>query len=351
MLRNRLILTGLIVAGLTGLAMAKTAINPAETETTPEANEPAGQITFEKVIHDFGEIRPGSKNVCEFKFTNTGKGMLKIKNVTRTCGCTPFTLAKKEYNAGESGTLKVRFLADKLPGVTTKRLYVHSNDKTNPRVELVVKAEIIPKVNYEPKRLNLSLKQENAGCPKITLESRDKKPFSIKQFKAINDCITANFEPQTKAKTFVLHPKVNMEKLRNTLRGSVNIGLTHPECNAISIPFEALPEFATTPSTIIVFKAEPQKPVERELWVLNNYGEEFEIESAASKEGIIKVSSQKKVDTGDRYKLELQITPPPPTGTTRMFKDVLLVKIKGGEKLEIACHGVYAREAVKSSSQ
>ena len=31
-------------------------------------------ITFEKTVHDFGQVSPGSKNVCEFKFKNTGTG-------------------------------------------------------------------------------------------------------------------------------------------------------------------------------------------------------------------------------------------------------------------------------------
>ena len=49
----------------------------------------APEITFEKRVHDFGVIDPKSKSTCEFKFTNTGKSMLKVeKKITSTCGCT-----------------------------------------------------------------------------------------------------------------------------------------------------------------------------------------------------------------------------------------------------------------------
>ncbi len=338
-----------------------TASEPAETETASEANEPAPEgphfterpqngnpeITFEEMIHDFGKIGPGTKNTCEFKFTNTGDGLLKIKKTHAPCGCTVPELSKKEYVPGESGTLKVKYHSSRhYDGPVTKRLYVHSNDKARPKVTLTIKAEIVKKVDYEPKKLNLLLKSENAGCPEITLNSLDDRPFSIKQFKSTADCITADVDYSVKATRFVIQPKVDIGKLRKSLRGRINISLTHPECKAVTVPFEALPEFKTDPSLIIIFNAEPQKPQQKEVWILNNYNEDFEIESASSKKGIIKVLSQEKVD--NRYQFKLEITPPAAEDKTKFFTDVFFVNIKGGEKLKITCRGFYSKK--KSSN-
>ena len=53
------------------------------------------RISFEKTVFDLGEIGQGTKNECEFRFTNTGRGLLKIGKISRTCGCTVFGLDKK----------------------------------------------------------------------------------------------------------------------------------------------------------------------------------------------------------------------------------------------------------------
>jgi len=316
------------------------AIGPVKTKTVPEANEPAPKITFEKVIYDFGEVGPRTTNSCEFKFTNAGDGLLKIVRVKACCGFAARLKAnKKEYAPGESGTVIVTFSASRFRGRLTRYMYVSSNDKAKPSVTLTVKAKIVPKVSYQPERLNLLLKDENAGCPKITLTSLDNQPFAIKQFKSTANSITVDFDASVKKTKFILQPKVDMEKLRRGLNGRISISLTHPECRTVTIPFNTRPRFKITPLSIIVMHAEPQKPTKRKVWIFNNYGEDFEIESASSQKGIIKVLSQEKIRSG--YQFEVEITPPAAEGKKRLFTDVFFVNIKGGGKLQISCRGFY----------
>ena len=56
----------------------------------PDANNLSPRISFEKTVCDLGDVGWGTKNTCEFKFTNTGSadGGLKIGKIKRTCGCT-----------------------------------------------------------------------------------------------------------------------------------------------------------------------------------------------------------------------------------------------------------------------
>jgi hypothetical protein len=378
MKRNRLILTVLIVVSVCLLqlgceeqAMATEEPKPeamaaesplssvedskggsAKTETVP-ASVKGPEITFEKVVCDLGNIEPGSKNVCEFKFTNTGDSLLKITEVSKTCGCTPYTLAKMEYEPGESGTLKVEYRAGRQPDSIRKSLFVSSNDKTKLRIELTLKANIVTKVDYEPKKLELFLNKENAGCPAITIRSLDGKPFSIQRFEAIvrsasaKDVITADYNLSAKATNFVLQPKVDVEKLRKEMSGRIEIGLIHPENSAITIPFETVPRFKITPPSIIIYKAELEKSVTRDIWILSNYDEDFEIESTSSQEGTIRVLSEEKV--GNRYKFELEIMPPASKkGRKGFFTDTFFVNIKGGEQLKVACRMFYVRKTEKS---
>jgi len=307
---------------------------------TPRAAKAVPRIRFEKVTHNFGDVGPGTNHLCEFRFTNTGDGVLKIGQVSKTCGCTPFLLDKTEYAPGESGTLKVRYYAEPEYGSTTKQLFVHSNDRRNPKVALAIKARLVAKVNYEPKTLRLSLKHQNAGCPQITLTSLDNQLFSIRHFKSTANCITADYNPSAKAMRFVLQPKVDMAKLEKNLDGRIEIGLTHPECKTVSISLNTLPRFKVSPRPIVIRDAQAKRSIVRKVRIQNNYKDDFELESVYSKKGIVKFTSKEKLIDG--YELELSITPPVATNRTRIFTDVVYVKIKGGGNLEIPCSGFYS---------
>jgi len=74
------------------------------------------RISFETTVFDLGEVGQGTKNECEFRFTNTGRGLLKIDKLSRTCGCTVFHLDKKQYPPNETGTIQVIYTAGKSTG-------------------------------------------------------------------------------------------------------------------------------------------------------------------------------------------------------------------------------------------
>ncbi|MHC4461713.1 MAG: DUF1573 domain-containing protein [Planctomycetota bacterium] len=94
------------------------------------------RISFEKTVCDLGDVGQGTKNTCEFKFTNTGQALLKIGKINRTCGCTVFELDRKEYAPGQKGTIKVSYIAGKSTALRQKHIYVATGDKDNPEVKL-----------------------------------------------------------------------------------------------------------------------------------------------------------------------------------------------------------------------
>ncbi len=337
-----------------GPAVSRTMPKPAKAQTKPKPEQASPKIVFEKEVYDFGQIAPRTKNNCEFKFTNTGQGLLEIGKIRSSCGCTVPALSKKEYASGESGSIKVTYRTGSYPGGRKRYITVPSNDSARPKVRLTIKAKIVAKVDYEPKSMKLLLNRENAGCPKITLRSLDEQEFSIKHIKSTGNCISAEFDPSVKARRFVLDAKVDVEQARKLSSGTVNIGLTHPQAQTVSIRFTVLKRFRLNPSTLSIVRAEPGVPIRRKLYIINNYGEDFEIESAHSEKGIIKIVNQKKIlnkkGVGDRYSFDLQITPPPPGRRTR-FTDVFVVKIKGGETLRARCNGFYPRKSTKQSGQ
>ena len=323
---------------------AAVVVTPQKTKAAPQPKKSPPKIAFENVVYDFGQVGPSTKLYGEFRFTNTGEELLKIKEVEKCCGVNA-KLDKTEYALGESGVLKIEYVSTRSPGIVRRTLYVNSNDKATPKVALTIKGNIIQKVIWQPKSLRLLLSEENAGCSEIILSSVDNRPFSITAFKSTLDCITADVDPSVESTKFVLQPKVDMDKLQKTTRGSVYISVSHPDCDGVAIGFDVLSRFTIKPPLLIVFYLDSQKSIKRYVWILNNYGKDFEIESTSSKEGFVKVVSQKKIRTS--YQLELEITPPILEGKKK-FMDEFFVNIKDGEKLRIVCQGIYSGKDSKT---
>jgi hypothetical protein len=55
---------------------------PEPTKVLPklssDVNNLSPKISFEKTVCDLGDVGQGTKNTCEFKFTNTGQDLLKV---------------------------------------------------------------------------------------------------------------------------------------------------------------------------------------------------------------------------------------------------------------------------------
>ncbi|MFC1676334.1 DUF1573 domain-containing protein [Planctomycetota bacterium] len=320
------------------------------SETTPNQQtiENGPKLTFEKVVHNFGDITPKSRNKCKFKFTNTGKSALKIGKIKAACGCTVPKMNKKVYAPGESGFINITYKAGSSPAKASKNLTVPSNDPENSKIALTIKANIVSKIAYLPKKLNLKLNKENAGCPDITITSLDGQEFSITSFKSKPDCITAEFDPNSKSTKFILKPNVDIDELNQRLRGNIAITLTHPQAKKINIPFITTARFKGDPSRIYIRSAEPLNSVTKTLWMLSNYDEDFDIAQTSSAKGMIKVLNMEKV--GNRYKFELEITPPEKTNR-RYFTDTFEVTTTKGDKLRVNCQGFYPRKNKKQTKQ
>jgi len=99
------------------------------------------EISFNALVHDFGEIIQGEKVAYLFTFTNTGTGSLIINNASASCGCTVPKYSKKPLDPGQKGTMEVVFNTTGFSGIQTKTITVQSNAKT-PVVVLAVKADI-----------------------------------------------------------------------------------------------------------------------------------------------------------------------------------------------------------------
>jgi hypothetical protein len=303
------------------------------------ADAPIVKVT--NAVYDFGAVGPDSKdNKGQFEFTNVGNSILKVDHVQSTCGCTVPELNKKEYQPGEVGTITFTFHAPAYAGNVTKHLYIVSNDPANPRTELALKAVVEVKVVSDPNRVELVLNKENAGMPSIKVKSLDNTPFSIISFNSSSQAVTCQFDSNVKQVEHTLNPVVDVNKLGEMNTGTLQIGVDHPKAKQLLVTYNALPMYELRPGRLVIQNAEPNVAVKRQVGVVNNYGQAFEIESIQSSKGLMKVVDQKK--DGNNMNLEIEITPAKQEGAARRYiTDELNVKIKDGPTLTVRCSGWY----------
>ena len=102
--------------------------------TTAAAGE-GPVMKFDKDTHDFGKIKSGDKVTWEFKFTNTGKSPLIVKDAIASCGCTKPEWPQTPIKPGESAAIKVTFNSLGKMGLQDKQITITAN--TNPAQNLV----------------------------------------------------------------------------------------------------------------------------------------------------------------------------------------------------------------------
>ncbi|MBI2258773.1 MAG: DUF1573 domain-containing protein [Flavobacteriia bacterium] len=80
-----------------------------EKKRIEEEKRSSTTMKFDKLRHDFGNVKPDSENSCKFKVTNTGKNPLIIENVSASCGCTTPHKPEKPIPPGASDFIEVGF--------------------------------------------------------------------------------------------------------------------------------------------------------------------------------------------------------------------------------------------------
>lgn len=106
------------------------------------------EISFEKKVHDFGDIEYAGNGACEFVFTNTGTEPLIISNAKGSCGCTVPEWPKQPIAPGASAAIKVKY-DTKRPGPFTKSVTLTSNASNAASEMLKIKGKVAAKPAQE----------------------------------------------------------------------------------------------------------------------------------------------------------------------------------------------------------
>lgn len=103
--------------------------------------ENASKLTFEETSYDFGDLPAGAKVDHYFRFTNTGKSPLIIKDAKGSCGCTVPLFPKEPIAPGATDSIKVSFDAGTFQGRQNKTVTLTTNTVAG-KEELRISANI-----------------------------------------------------------------------------------------------------------------------------------------------------------------------------------------------------------------
>jgi uncharacterized cupredoxin-like copper-binding protein len=169
------------------------------------------KVSLQQIEYDFGDITQNDVVDHSFTLFNTGGDLLKIIEVTSSCGCTAASPDKKELNPGESTTINVTFNSRGRKGPQTKTVKVKTNDPDTPLLTLTIRGNVIVKEStdsYAGAIIFLPESQHDFGkvnegeilTYNFTFENKGKQPLIIKDITTSCGCTAAvvsskNLEP------------------------------------------------------------------------------------------------------------------------------------------------------------
>lgn len=103
----RYIVIGLIV--LLGLVSCNTTSSKSIDDDIESDSSLVANLEYLEDFFDFGTIYDGEIVAHTFKFKNSGNGVLIIKDVIPSCGCTTMKLSSKMLKPNEEGYVEVVF--------------------------------------------------------------------------------------------------------------------------------------------------------------------------------------------------------------------------------------------------
>lgn len=84
-------------------------IREEEEEKERLAKESQTTLEFDRILHDFGNVKAEVENKTKFVVKNTGNKPLIIENVEASCGCTTPKKPEKPILPGQSDEIEVTF--------------------------------------------------------------------------------------------------------------------------------------------------------------------------------------------------------------------------------------------------
>src|SRR5205809_7773984 len=108
------------------------------------------ELKWEQTTVELHPVAGDKEAVGHFKYQNTGSKPVRFKSVHTSCGCTAAQSQKEEVPPGEKGEITATFKIGDRTGTQIKTVTVETDEATNQKTVLTLKAEIPQQLEITP---------------------------------------------------------------------------------------------------------------------------------------------------------------------------------------------------------
>lgn len=293
------------------------------------AQESKPQAVPVEPVKDFEIVPKGEEIRHVFKIKNEGDAALELVDVTPSCGCTVAEF-DKTIAPGTTGQVEVKVDTASLAGPIAKPISVFTNDPDNPKIQLVVKAEIKPYLGVRPgyARFIYVQGEEIRPIPQVVW-AEDGSDIEVVDVKTPYDYLTVKRHvakedernPDYPGKQWVFEVHLDPYAPIGALRDYVEVALDHPKQKTVRIPISGFvrPRQHVTPDKIDLGVLDGKSlPLQRVATFTNFITKGIEVTKTESGvDGLsIEVNEVGRKD-GHRFELVVTVGPEVPKGELR----------------------------------
>lgn len=271
------------------LGIAGSLVGQGPLDNRPDGNRPQTHLAFRELEHDFGRIHDEHTVEWRFTFTNNAATPITIVDVHTSCGCTKTFLAEKTCQPGASGELVVTFNPTNRQGKDKKTVAVRTDEPGEPRTQLAILVDVIPRIGIDPPAVSLGDVRYDAVAKsnlkrQITITSRV-PTFAIKSATIDDPRFVLTPQPPAqgeadgdKVTLFVFQVALPVDIPIGRLQANVRIETNDKLRASIVIPVfvEALGEVRITPSPVAI-QMLPGEPVDYVVTIASIAAKPFHI--------------------------------------------------------------------------
>ena len=277
-------------------------------------------------IKDFETVPRGDYIHHEFQLKNEGGSVLEIIDVKPACGCTVAEFDKK-IEPGKLGKVKVKLETSSFSGPIAKPISVFTNDPQNPKLQLVIKAEVKPYLGIQPGYARFIYVRGEAlePIPQVVWAA-DGSDIQVSNVKTPYDYLkveyrTAKDEERNddyKGRQLAVEVHLAPDAPVGALRDYVELEIDHPKQKTVRIPISGFvrPRQHVTPQKIDFGHLDGGSlPLKRVVTFTNFIAAGIKVTDFESGlEGLsVEVNEVGKLD-GHRFELVLTVGPEVPKG-------------------------------------
>lgn len=189
-------------------------------------------IRFDDREVHFGDVKQASQAHHRFHFTNDGTEPLVIHKVEASCGCTAAAPTDSLILPGQSAGIEITFSTRDFEGEVSKIVAVYTNDPGEPRIDLVLHANVIPLIFVESDWVDFGqVPRGSRHTAGILISAEPGTDFAIKRVKGGEDLVDWKIVPASTPDKIgyrveaVLHPDVPLGPFQV---GNIEIFVNHP---------------------------------------------------------------------------------------------------------------------------